>query len=80
MAKVKSWMMDLVPEEFRGSATSVMFGVQSAMNVIFLSVAGPIADAYSLVTVFYIIAGVVLIANMLTFALPKNSTRITVTL
>ena len=77
---VQSWMMDLVPEEFRGSATSVMFGVQSAMNVIFLSVAGPIADAYSLVTVFYIIAGVVLIANMLTFALPKNSTRITVTL
>jgi MFS family permease len=72
---VQSWMMDLVPEDFRGSATSVMFGVQSAMNVVFLSVAGPIADAYSLVTVFYIIAGVILVANILTFALPKETGR-----
>ncbi|HAT36335.1 MAG TPA: hypothetical protein DCS82_11500, partial [Rhodospirillaceae bacterium] len=72
---VQSWMMDLVPEDFRGSATSVMFGVQSLMNVVFLSVAGPIADAFSLVTVFYIIAGVILAANILTFLLPKTTAR-----
>jgi len=52
-----------------------MFGVQSLMNVVFLSVAGPIADAFSLVTVFYIIAGVILAANILTFLLPKTTAR-----
>ena len=72
---VQSWMMVLVPEEFRGSATSVMFGVQSLMNALILLCAGWLADEYGLVFVFYIIAGIILLANVLTFALPKSAGR-----
>tara|TARA_B100001287_G_C22221677_1_gene317268 strand:- start:118 stop:528 length:411 start_codon:yes stop_codon:yes gene_type:complete len=68
---VQSWMMDLVSSDFRGSATSVMFGVQSLMNVIFLFIAGYVADLFGLVMVFYIITFVILFANILTFFLPK---------
>ena len=68
---VQSWMMDLVSSDFRGSATSVMFGVQSFMNVIFLFISGYVADLFGLVIVFYIITSVILFANILTFFLPK---------
>ncbi|MDA0655046.1 MAG: hypothetical protein O2912_01375, partial [Proteobacteria bacterium] len=60
---------------FRGSATSVMFGVQSFMNALILLCAGRLADEYGLVLVFYIIAGIILLANVLTFALPKSAGR-----
>jgi MFS family permease len=69
---IQSWMMVLVPDEFRGSATSVMFGVQSACNAAILINGGWIADRFGLERVFVIIAVTILVANFLTFALPKS--------
>lgn len=67
-----AWLMNLSPPELRGSSTSLMFGAQSALAVAMPLVGGLVADAYSLVQVFYVIAGIMLLANGLLLLLPPD--------
>jgi len=67
-----SWMMDVMPPKFRGSGTNFMFTVQSGCSAVMPLVAGIIADAYGLAAVFYVIAGVFLVANCLVYLLPDD--------
>jgi sugar phosphate permease len=72
---VQSWMMDLVPSRFAGSATSLMFGTQSILGALAPILGGLIADRYGLVTVFYWLATVILFANVLVLLIPKPAAR-----
>jgi MFS transporter, FSR family, fosmidomycin resistance protein len=67
-----AWLMDLAPAELRGSATSVMFAGQSALAVVMPLLGGLVADRFGLLYVFYVIAGIILLANALLFAMPPN--------
>jgi MFS transporter, FSR family, fosmidomycin resistance protein len=67
-----AWLMDLAPAELRGSATSVMFAGQSALAVVMPLLGGLVADRFGLLYVFYVIAGIILLANGLLFAMPPN--------
>jgi len=69
---IHGWMMDLVPVNMGGSATSLMFGVQSALSALAPVIGGALADAYGLFSVFYFLAAVMLIANLLTLAVPRR--------
>lgn len=68
---VHSWLMALVPENMAGSATSLMFGIQSIFGAATPLIGGAIADAYGLIYVFYFIAGMMLASNLIVFILPK---------
>ena len=70
---LQRWIVDLVPSEFRGSATSVMFSLQAAGNALVPIVGGWIADNRGMLGVFYFFAAIMLGANILTFFLPKNN-------
>jgi MFS transporter, FSR family, fosmidomycin resistance protein len=72
---VQSWMMDLVPPRFAGSATSLMFGTQAILGALAPIVGGLIADRYGLVTVFYFLAALMLFANVLVVMIPKDAER-----
>lgn len=69
---VHSWMMDLVPASLGGSATSLMFGTQALLSTLTPIIGGWVADTYGLVNVFYVIAGVIVIANTMAVMLPKS--------
>jgi MFS family permease len=69
---VQSWMMDLVPPSFAGSATSMMFGVQSILGALAPLIGGVIADRYGLLAVFYMLAAIMLLANVLALLVPKR--------
>ncbi len=69
---IHAWMMDLAPADMRGSATSLLFGTQSALSVLIPVIGGAVADAYGLRDVFYLIAGIMLLANLAVFALPRS--------
>ena len=69
---IHSWMMDLVPAEISGSATSLLFGTQSLLSVMVPPIGGLIADAYGLPAVFYFLAATMLVANLLVYLLPKQ--------
>lgn len=67
---VHSWMMDLTPANLGGSATSLMFGAQTGLSILAPVVGGLVADAYGLVVTFYVLAGTMLITNLLAWRLP----------
>ena len=69
---VHSWMMDLTPDHLGGSATSLMFGTQSGFSIIMPIIGGMMADQYGLASVFIMLAGTILITNILTLRLPKE--------
>lgn len=67
---IHSWMMDLTPPSMHGSATSALFGTQSALSLIIPLLGGYIADLYGVGAVFYLLAGTMLVANVLVAMLP----------
>jgi len=69
---IHSWMMDLTPPHMAGSATSALFGTQSALSMLTPLFGGWIADQYGLGAVFYALAGMMLIANLLVAMLPNS--------
>ncbi len=69
---IHSWMMDLTPENMHGSATSALFGVQAGLSFLIPILGGWMADSYGLGSVFYLLAGVMLVANLLVLMLPKG--------
>jgi MFS family permease len=68
---IHSWMMDLAPADLRGSATSLLFGTQSALSILIPVLGGAVADHFGLTQVFYLIAGIMLLANMAVVFLPR---------
>ncbi len=68
---IHSWMMDLTPAEMHGSATSALFGVQSGLSFLIPIIGGAVADQWGVGAVFYLLAGIMLIANILVTMLPE---------
>ncbi len=68
---VHSWLMDMTPPHMGGSATSLLFAIQSAMTVASPIIGGALADSYGLITAFYFLAASLLCANLLVVFLPK---------
>jgi len=69
---VHSWMLDITPPRWSGSATSVMFGTQAILSAAVPIVGGVIADHHGLAAVFYLLGGTMLIANLLVYLLPNE--------
>lgn len=69
---IQGWLMDIVPHNFAGSAISVMFSVQSVKSAITPALGGLIAEFYGLTAVFYMLAGILLLANLVVFLLPRD--------
>ncbi|MBT3360158.1 MAG: MFS transporter [Rhodospirillales bacterium] len=72
---IQSWMMDLTPPGVGASAMSLLFGTQSAFSATAPIIGGIIADNWGLHPVFFMLAGTILIANLLVFALPRRDAR-----
>lgn len=70
---VHSWMMDLTPREMGGSATSLMFGAQAGLSTIMPVAGGVVADIWGLPAVFYMLAALMLMANMTAALLPGKA-------
>ena len=67
---VHSWLMDITPARWSGSAASLMFGTQAVLSAGVPIAGGIMADHYGLASVFYLLAGTMLVANVLVYLLP----------
>lgn len=67
-----SWMMGITPAHLGGSSMSLLFGTQSAFNFMLPPLGGLIADTWGLTAVFYLLAGTILIANVLVYLVPEE--------
>lgn len=68
---VHSWMMDLTPPQLGGSATSLMFGTQAALSTAAPILGGVVAGLWGLPAVFYMLAAIMLVANLVAVMLPR---------
>jgi MFS family permease len=69
---IHSWLMDLTPANLSGSAISVMFGTQAGLSALVPTVGGIIADIWGLTVVFYLLAAIMLVANVMVYLLPGH--------
>lgn len=67
------WMMDIAPKEMGATATGTVFGIQSVFAMFAPLIGGAIADIYGIIAVFYLVAGVILISNLIAALLPKDT-------
>jgi len=67
-----SWMMDIIPDELGGSGINLLSTVQSIFNSIMPFFAGILATQYGLVSVFYLFAALLMVANLVAYILPKD--------
>lgn len=69
---VHGWVMDLAPPAVAGAATSVVFGVQSMFSIAVPLIGGAVADAYGVAAVFPLLAGLMLVSNLIVLRLPEG--------
>ncbi|MCG8509834.1 MAG: MFS transporter [Rhodospirillales bacterium] len=69
---VQSWAFDLNPH-IGGSATSLLFGTQSAFSAIAAVIGGQIAEHWGLGSVFIMLAATMMTANILVFFMPRKN-------
>ena len=66
---VHSWALDLSNKSMGGTTTSLIFGVQSLFSISVPVVSGIVADQFNLQSVFWLLAGLILISNLIAFFL-----------
>lgn len=57
------WAIGVVPREYEGTAVGILFTTQALLPTAMPIVGGYLADRYGLLSIFYVIAGTVLVAN-----------------
>ena len=69
----QSWILDMVPKNLHATSVALRSLVQSVFGLAAPPLGGMVADIYGLLYVFYGIALLLMIANVLTFLVPEVS-------
>ncbi len=64
------WAIGVVPREYEGTAVGMLFTTQALLPTVMPVVGGYLGDHYGLLSVFYMIAGTVLVANVALLFVP----------
>ena len=71
---VHSWALDLTSKSMGGTVTSLVFGVQSLFSIGVPVLSGVVADQFGLQSVFWLLAALILISNLIAFFLKDSQT------
>jgi MFS family permease len=64
------WAIGVVPREYEGTAVGMLFTTQALLPTAMPLVGGYLGDHYGLLSIFYVIAGTVLVANLALLFVP----------
>lgn len=64
------WAIGMVPREYEGTAVGLLFTSQALLPTAMPVVGGFLGDRYGLLSIFYVIAGTVLVANLALLFVP----------
>jgi predicted MFS family arabinose efflux permease len=67
---LQAWLLDATPPSMGGTSIGILFGMQAVGSAIGPALAGRLADQFGLMTVFYFLAGTIVVANMFIFFTP----------
>jgi MFS family permease len=69
------WAIGVVPREYEGTAVGILFTTQALLPAAMPIVGGYLGDRYGLLSIFYVIAGTVLVANLALLFVPDVQGR-----
>ena len=69
---VHSWALDLTSKTMGGTAISLVFGTQSLFSIGIPVLSGMVADLFGLQRVFWLLAGLILVSNLIAFLLKDS--------
>ena len=69
---VHSWALDLTSKTMGGTVISLVFGTQSLFSIGIPVLSGMVADLFGLQRVFWLLAGLILISNLVAFFLKDS--------
>jgi FSR family fosmidomycin resistance protein-like MFS transporter len=64
------WAIGVVPREYEGAAVGMLFTTQALLPTVMALVGGYLGDRYGLLSIFYVIAGTVVVANVALLFVP----------
>ena len=64
------WAIGIVPREYEGTTVGILFTTQALLPTAMPIVGGYLGDRYGLLSIFYVIAGTVLVANLALLFVP----------
>jgi MFS transporter, FSR family, fosmidomycin resistance protein len=64
------WAIGMVPREYEGTAVGLLFTSQALLPTVMPVLGGYLGDRYGLLSIFYVIAGTVLVANLALLFVP----------
>ena len=69
---VHSWALDLTSKTIGGTVISLVFGTQSLFSIGIPVLSGMVADLFGLQRVFWLLAGLILVSNLIAFFLKDS--------
>ena len=69
---VHSWALDLTSQTMGGTVISLVFGTQSLFSIGIPVLSGMVADLFGLQRVFWLLAGLILVSNLIAFFLKDS--------
>ena len=69
---VHSWALDLTSKTMGGTVISLVFGTQSLFSIGIPVLSGMVADLFGLQRVFWLLAGLILVSNLIAFFLKES--------
>ena len=69
---VHSWALDLTSKTMGGTVISLVFGTQSLFSIGIPVLSGMVADLFGLQRVFWLLAGLILVSNLIAFILKDS--------
>jgi len=67
---IQAWLLETTPKNMGGSSIGVLFGAQAIGGSIGPLVGGMVADRYGLLATFYLLAAMIVFANLFVFWVP----------
>jgi FSR family fosmidomycin resistance protein-like MFS transporter len=64
------WAIGVVPRQYEGTTVGALFTTQAMFSTLMPLVGGILADRFGLISVFYVIAGGLVVANLITLTVP----------
>jgi predicted MFS family arabinose efflux permease len=69
---MQAWLLETTPKNMGGTSIGILFGAQALGSSVAPLIAGVVADKFGLLSVFWFLAGTIIVANLFIFWMPHQ--------
>jgi MFS family permease len=72
---LQAWAVESTPSHLAGSGVGLQFGITAVGASVSPAILGMVADAWSIHTAFFVLAGIIIVSNVLVFFMPGGTAK-----